>query len=348
MAKRRIFGWTLLALFVVAGVGALLSFNWIKRETAPTSAGPSYYVRYRDQKPFLAVLADLQDKGVIRNIQAMKYYAMWKHAVAAVPVGTYQFHPGMSADQVLNAMKHPISQMVRIPETNFSFRTARWLAKHDVTPADDYNYLIQHPEEFKADVSFPLPAHSLEGYLYPDTYDLPPLMGAHDTIVRQLQAFETKVWPLIKDVNDKNKVLTIASMVEMEAAKDKDRPLIAGVIVNRMNKGMKLQIDATVLYGLKQWRRLTFADYTNTISDYNTYLHPGLPPGPICSPSLKSVEAALYPTKHNYIYYVALPTGYHLFAATYAEHEANIAKRKRALAAMHTQLAQRSSPTAKV
>jgi UPF0755 protein len=169
----------------------------------------------------------------------------------------------------------------------------------------------------------------LEGYLYPDTYDLPPLLGAHDTIDRQLKAFESKVYPLLKGVKNPGKILTIASMVEMEAAKDKDRPLIAGVIVNRLNKGMRLQIDATVLYGMKQWRRLNYADYKFP-SPYNTYLINGLPPGPICSPTLKSVEAALHPAKNGYLYYVAMPSGYSVFAHTYEEHLANVAKMRAA------------------
>jgi UPF0755 protein len=299
---------------------------WVKAELEPMPSGPSYLKRYPRKEPFDKALQDLFDKGVIRDITVMKLYARWKHEAAAVPEGTYEFKPGMTPDAVFKALHSKIVQMVRIPETNFSYRTANLLEEHNVAEARDYKLLIKTPEAFKGEVSFPLPGQSLEGYLFPDTYDLPPLLGAHDTILRQLNAFETKVYPLLKGVKDINRVLTIASMVEMEAARDKDRPLIAGVIVNRLNRGMDLQIDATILYALQQWRRLTFADYRNTISAYNTYLHNGLPPGPICSPSVKSVEAALHPASNDYLYYVALPTHYHVFAHTYAEHLANIAK----------------------
>jgi len=329
---RRAVGCTFLGLLILAGIASFVGYNWLKNETAPMPSGPPFYVRYTQEQPFNTVVADLRNRGVIRNEEAFGWYARLKHAVSTLPIGTYQFHPGMSANQVLIAMKHPVSQMVRIPETNFSFRTARLLEKHDVLNAKEYDDLIKQPEQFKDAVTFPLPKDSLEGYLFPDTYDLPPLLGAHDTIVRQLEAFQSKVWPLLKDAKDRAHVLTVASMVELEAAVDKDRPLIAGVIENRLSKGMKLQIDATVLYGLGTWRRLTFADYRNTNSAYNTYLHDGLPPGPICSPSLKSVDAALHPAKHHYLYYVAMPNKYHLFAQTLHEHELNIAKHKAAIA----------------
>jgi UPF0755 protein len=115
-------------------------------------------------------------------------------------------------------------------------------------------------------------------------------------------------------------------MVELEVAKDEERPIVAGVIENRLKRKMPLQIDATLLYGIGKWRRLTFKDYKEIKSPYNTYTHQGLPPGPICSPTVKSIEAALHPATHNYLYYVAMPEGYHLFAETYKEHLANIKK----------------------
>jgi len=323
----------LLAIPLLIGILAVGAWLWFKSELAPMPKGPSYLTRYPRQESFDKVLLDLQAKGVVRDVVALKLYARWKHASEPVPEGTYRFQPGMTVDAVLKALRSKIVQMVRIPETNFSYRTANLLAqKQVVDDAEEYKSLINDPAQFGTDVSFPLPKSSLEGYLFPDTYDLPPLLGAHDTIVRQLRAFESKIYPLLKGASDPNKILTIASMVEMEAAKDKDRPLIAGVIANRLNKGMPLQIDATVLYALQEWRRLTFADYRNTISPYNTYLHPGLPPGPICSPSVKSVEAALHPAKHDFFYYVAMPTGFHVFAHSYEEHLANIAKRRAAMA----------------
>ena len=126
----------------------------------------------------------------------------------------------------------------------------------------------------------------------------------------------------------------MASLVQLEAGTDSDRPMIAGVIENRIQKKMPLQIDATILYALQKWQRLTFKDYHSVKSPYNTYLVKGLPPGPICSPDEIDIEAAMHPAKHNFLFYVALPDGSSIYAATYKEHLKNIRIRKAALKAL--------------
>ena len=284
-SKKRIALIVFIVLVLAVLIALFAGYRWFKSELQPMPTGPSFLVRYAKEKPFNLVAVDLQKRGVVRDAKVFEYYVRYEHKLRPVPIGTYRFNAGMTVDEVIKALHSPLKQMVRIPETNFSYRTANLLQKRNVLDGADYKKLIKQPSEFADDVDFPLPKTSLEGYLYPDTYDLPPLIGAHDTIVRQLEAFEMKVWPLLQNVKDVNKVLTIASMVEMEAAKDKDRPLIAGVIVNRLKLHMPMQIDATVLYALHAWRRLTFADLKNTDSPYNTYEHNGLPPGPICSRS---------------------------------------------------------------
>jgi len=244
----------------------------------------------------------------------------------AMAVVAYRVNGGMTANQILITLKHPVSQMVRLPETNWAARSAHILQREDVTTADEYMALVHQPQLFQNDVDFPLPKDSLEGYLYPDTYDLPPLLGAKETILKQLKAFQEKVYDKLNKPNDLQRLITIASMVQLEVAKDDERPKVAGVIMNRLDKNMRLQIDATLLYGIQKWRALTLEDYKTIDSPYNTYTHDGLPPGPICSPALPSVEAALHPAKHNYLYYVAQPNGYHLFSPDMPGHEANIRK----------------------
>jgi len=125
-------------------------------------------------------------------------------------------------------------------------------------------------------------------------------------------------------------VLTIASLIEREAKVNKDRPLVASVIYNRLSRDMPLQIDATVQYALGEHRsRLFYSDYL-TPSDYNTYLRRGLPPGPIANPGLKSIEAALSPAKTDYLYYVADGNGSHVFSRTGQEHQRAVASARRA------------------
>jgi UPF0755 protein len=237
----------------------------------------------------------------------------------------------MSAEEVLHQLRMPVTLLLRLPETNWANRTAHLLANYDVVDADDYMDLVNDPKQFADDVSFPLPKGSLEGYLYPKRYSLPPLYGAKRVIQQQLKEFEKNVWNGPDRPKDLKRTLTVASLVQLEAGVDDDRSMIAGVIENRLKKKMPLQIDSTILYALQKWRRLTFKDYHSVDSPYNTYTHKGLPPGPICSPDEKDIEAAIHPAKHNYLYYVALPNGKSIYAATYKDHLKNIALRKAAL-----------------
>lgn len=317
---------------ILLGLAGGYAYKWFKDGTAPMPKGKPFYVRYNKATPLETVLEDLKSKGVVRDPTAFKVYATLKQASSTIGTGTYQLQPGMGVATVFAELRNPVKQMARIPETNWARRTARLLeTKYDVLKSDEYMALVNNPSQFKNLVSFPLPANSLEGYLYPDTYDLPPLLGAREVIERQLKTFEKKVWDELGHPRDLHRIVTLASMVELETGTEEDRAMIAGVIENRIQRGMRLQIDATILYGMQEWRRLTFADYRNQKHAYNTYLIDGLPPGPICSPSQASVRAAMKPAQHLYLYYVAMPDGTSIYASTYKEHLANIKKRRAAI-----------------
>lgn len=327
MKARRVSLWLTAIALVAVGVGGWI---WFSRGTEPMPSGAGKYVRWDGPTRIRTVLASLHREGIVRDTDAARLYGWMHRAPAIVPSGTYRLHPGMSLDQIFASLEKPVRQMVRIPETNWASRTAKLLEQHQVTSAAAYLDLVRQPSTFQKYVKFPLPKTSLEGYLYPDTYDLPPLLGAKATIIRQLDAFEKKVWEANGHPANLNEKVTEASLVQLEAGRDDERPLIAGVIQNRLDKGMRLQIDASLLYGIQKWRRLTFDDYKNIKSPYNLYLVNGLPPGPICSPSAKSFQAVLKPAQHGYLYYLALPDGTSLFAKTYEEHQHNI--RLRAIA----------------
>lgn len=317
----------LVSLGVVLGVG-LGGVAFVKKGVEPLPAGDPFYVRYESSSK-LSVVADQLVGKIVRQPNAFLIYARYRKQQQPVGSGTYQLRPGMTADELLAALRKPIQQMVRIPETNFSYRTANLLQQKEVTSAEDYLEAVGTPSTFSKEVSFPLPKSSLEGFLFPDTYDLPPLLGAEAVVKRQLQAFEKKVLPLLPNEKTRMRTLIIASMVELEAGVDDERPVIAGVIENRLRKKMRLQIDATVLYGMREWRRMYNKDYKHD-SPYNTYRIDGLPPGPICSPSVASVKAALKPATHEWLYYVALPNRRHLFAKTYEDHLKNIVVARKA------------------
>ena len=183
---------------------------------------------------------------------------------------------------------------------------------------------------------------SLEGFLFPATYQLPAVgPTAGDLIARQLDAFAARMMPIYlqAEADGTNppslyEALTLASIVEREAVAAEDRPTIAGVMLNRLANGMLLEIDATVQYAMgyqeesgQWWKTPVFLEeYQGVISPFNTYLNPGIPPGPIASPGEDSFRAVLYPESHGYFYYVAAAdgSGGHVFAETYSEHLENV------------------------
>ncbi|HEX5418135.1 MAG TPA: endolytic transglycosylase MltG, partial [Chloroflexota bacterium] len=185
------------------------------------------------------------------------------------------------------------------------------------------------------------PSGSLEGYLFPDSYQFEPNTPADQVVQRMLDDFQRHLTPAMLSAYkaqglSEDQAVIIASIVEREAETPSERPIIASVYLNRVHRGMKLQADPTVQYSLipalgtpvagTYWKGgLTLADLKNP-SPYNTYVVGGLPPGPICNPGLASLEAVAKPATTDYLYFVARPDGTHAFAKTLEEQEQNVAK----------------------
>lgn len=321
------------AVLTVLGLLGLATGGWwgLVYSVRPTSKGASEYLRFDRRTTLRQALITLEEKRMVRSAQLGLLYARLRGLQQTVPEGTFRLSPGETIETYVALLQKPIVQMVRIPEGWWIKRSAAILEKNNVCKASEYIALANRPDEFKDAVGFVLPKGSLEGYLYPDTYDLPPLLGARQTIVRQLKAFESKVASKMKPGTDLQRAVIIGSMVELEVALDHERPIVAGVIENRIKKGMRLELDATVLYALQEWKNLGPGVVRTVKSPYNTYLNNGLPPGPIGSPGAKSILAALNPAKHEFLFYVAKPDLNHMFAKTYGEHINNIRKRQKLL-----------------
>lgn len=316
-------------IFGLLVVGALAAGIGLVYMASPTSRGETRYVRFQSGTTLDDALTELADKNVIRNPGAAKVMIRLKGLPATVKTGTFEVRPGMSLDQVMQSLQKPVRRMVRIPEGWWVARVGARLEENGVCKATDYIRLATQPEKFADDVEFKLPEKSLEGYLYPDTYDLPPLLEAEDVIRMQLKAFESKVVKPLKPGTKLGRAVVMGSIIELEAAKDDERPKVAGVIENRLRIGQRLEMDATVLYGIQEWRELGPGEVRKLKSDYNTYLHSGLPPGPIGSPGAKSIAAALKPSSHNLLYYVARPDRTHYFSSTYPDHIENIKRARK-------------------
>lgn len=315
---------TLLALVVVAA-GAGLGYRY-----ATGASGPSRPVTV--DVPDGATAADvgdiLQEAGVIRSALAFRIAAGFEGVESTLQAGTYDLRTNMTVAQVLDALRGgPVSDTVTItfPE-GLEVREVADLA------ASDLGLDPAAVEQAATSGAFTLPPYlppgtgTVEGFLFPKTYEFPPEADADQIIDRLLQQFELEAeglpWQQTGELGlTPYEVVIVASLVEREARVPADRPKIAAVIYNRLREGMPLQIDATVQYALQEGNRpLTFQDY-EVASPYNTYLHPGLPPTPIASPGLASLRAALDPAPVDHLYFVVVDeqTGRHGFARTYQE-----------------------------
>ncbi len=171
--------------------------------------------------------------------------------------------------------------------------------------------------------------HKLDGFLYPATYSFPKNASSKTIIDAMLKTFNVNIQAnknyIIKNKLNIRHIVITGSLIEKEASKDVDRPKISSVIYNRLNKNMPLQIDATILYVIGHKSKLYNKDLT-VKSPYNTYLNKGLPPSPICNPGSKSINAAIYPAKTDYLYYVLnSATDQHVFSKTYTDQTKNVA-----------------------
>lgn len=196
--------------------------------------------------------------------------------------------------------------------------------------ADVTGYTVEEVKEAAEDttaIGLPPEANgNLEGWLFPSTYQFNPGVTPTDVLSAMVQQTVTVLNKHGVASEDRLRILTIASLIEREAGLDEDRPMISGVIHNRLNQGMKLDLDATIKYFQPSDGPFVSAADKQIDNPYNTYLYAGLPPGPIAGPGEKSIQAAIEPAVHDYLFYVTvdLSTGETRYAATYAEHLKNV------------------------
>ncbi|KQY82776.1 aminodeoxychorismate lyase [Paenibacillus sp. Root52] len=338
----------ILLLIIVIAVGGAGAYAWNMMRPLEASTEPIVF-EIKSGTGTSKIAEQLQQEGLIRSGLAFKGYLKWKKQGSNFMAGTYSMNPGVSYEEIVNKLNNGEvvpEEMVKftIPEGYTVLQMADKLSEEGIVDRDEFIKLANDPSAFDVDIIKDIPVdeelrYVLEGYLFPETYELKKDSSTHDVMQRMLEEFQTKVNSipnLETELQQKklslHELLTIASLVEREVVVDAERPLVAGVIYNRIHQDMKLEIDATVQYLLdKPKARLLFKDL-KVESPYNMYLNKGLPPGPIASPSLPSIQAALQPEASEYLFYVTKKDGSsgHLFAKTYKEHQQNIAKSKAA------------------
>ncbi|MBC6454847.1 MAG: endolytic transglycosylase MltG [Hormoscilla sp. SP5CHS1] len=281
---------------------------------------------------------NLEAVGLIRSAKAWDLWSRWLRLQTDegdFQAGVYQLSPTQSMAEIAELlwlgkvvqMSYMIPEGWNIKQMASYFEAQGFFSAAAFVAATRQNYEREYPW-------LPRDLPHLEGFLYPDSYQMPKDTITPDSVVRQmLGEFERVAVPVYQQAQQNTSMslsewVTLASIVEKEAVVSSERAIIAGVFTQRLQLGMRLEADPTVEYGLgiKQTRDrpLTYQQ-VSTASPYNTYLNRGLPPTPIASPGVASLKATLYPEETDYLFFVARYNGTHIFSRTLAEHNAAIA-----------------------
>lgn len=289
------------------------------------------------------IVKQLQDKGILHFKTPFLVLAKLTRADRHLKAGLYRLNAQMSLWDVLTTLSEGKSTLLalKVPEGYTAEQIAEEFQKLNVGSGEDFLKATQNQAALR---NLKIVGPTAEGFLFPQTYSLPLGASCDELVELMVRQFWQEVGPDFEKKCRKQgltpyRAVILASIVEKEAHNADERPIIAGVMYNRLRQKMRLQVNATLNYILNTkhaW--LTTDQIHNTDSPYNTYKHRGLPPTPICNPGLASLDAVLEPANVPYLYYVAAGDGSHLFATTFAEHEKNVRLAKKARRAKKAKL----------
>jgi UPF0755 protein len=344
---RKIFWLVLLAAFAFAGW-----FGWAV--LTPVEPSGQTFVMLRPGYSTRRIAAELKASGIIRSEQA---FILWHylHRGRSLKAGEYRFEESRNMIDVHNRLARGdvYFRTVVVPEGFTMFDIARAVEAAGLGPAEDFVKVAQSDTALIADIDSS--AQSLEGYLFPDTYQFSRMMTMQEMAAAMVKQFRqvagqiglAQPYPsekpggrpqvlayLVPDPGSISRTVIMASIIEKETAVAEERPLVASVYYNRLEKRIALDADPSIIYA-----ELLAGTYTGALhhddmrfnSPYNTYTHAGLPPGPIANPGKSALEAAIHPAQSDYYYFVADAAGHHRFARTIEEHNENVAAYRRAM-----------------
>ncbi len=322
----------LFLLLLVAAVAAAGIFAWIRTPYHGFS-GPSVTVEFPIGTSTQQIFRRLADAGVVRNAFAAEIYCRLFHHGESLRAGEYSFSGRETLEEVIARVRtgEVVRHTVIVPEGLDDEETfALFLAQRIGTRQ---GFLRSTRETFLLPWATPDFA-DLEGFLFPDTYVVTRSTPTREIVARMVQNFDRHFSPEMKTKAGDlgltvRQAVILASLVEKETSLASERPRVAAVYLNRLQKGMRLQCDPSVIYSLERDGRWTGRLHRSDLeydSPYNTYVHGGLPPGPICNPGAASLAAAVEPAASSDLYFVARGDGGHFFSRTYEEHLRMIAR----------------------
>ncbi len=313
-------------LVVLAAAGSALAIYDVHRYAHKPDAVTTdrHTVTIRPGEGFGTITTQLQAKGLIQTPFKFRLYARFSGYHTQLKAGEYELSGQMSPRQILEILKGGKVRLYRvtIPEGYQLRQIAEAIQSAGFGRAQEFHRLATDPEVAR---SAGIEAQTLEGYLFPDTYHFPRNLQQRaiiDAMLKRFRAAITDEWQARARAIDLSlhEVVTLASIIEKETGDPAERPLISSVFHNRLRKGMRLETDPTVIYGIKDFNgNLTRKDL-RTPTPYNTYVIRGLPPGPIASPGAAALEAALYPAESDYLFFVSRRDRTHQFSTNWKDH----------------------------
>lgn len=328
---RRFFSYSIIIVLILISYLAVQYWKALLLPVEPLSGAGEVSVSIPENTSCGAISKMLYEKGLVRGPAVVSIYARLQKVDQSLKPGRYLLSRGQSVPEMVKFLGTgpPDLIVITVPEGYNLSQLAALLEQKGITDGREFKSSLDRYQKNNGLIKKIPPGRGLEGYLFPDTYHIGSSTSGEQVIGMMLERFESEIKTLDyeRKAQEKNLTLhqavTIASMIEGEAAVSGERPLIAGVIHNRLRLGMPLQIDATVKYALGGQSKKIYYKDLEVDSPYNTYKVSGLPPGPINSPGQASLKAALEPAQTDYLYYVAKPDGTHAFAASLEGHNNN-------------------------
>jgi UPF0755 protein len=312
--------------FVATGVVILCCIYVLIQLLAPLPVGKkNIEIEIPKGTTFRQAAEIFYKEGVIRDKNLFLFVGRISRIDRKIRAGYYSIYSSMNTLDLLKVLRRGqiIEYEVTVVEGDSLREIADKLSEKGIVDKEDFRDLSSDKDFLS---SYHIAAPTFEGYLFPDTYKIPKGMDPEDAIGMMInkmrENFSGKLAQRAAEIGlSEREVLTLASIIEKEAVTDEERPLISAVYHNRLRKKMPLQADPTTIYGVKSSREKITAEDVRRKTAYNTYMIKGLPPGPIASPGMKSIMAALYPADVPYMYFVSNNDGTHHFSVTAAEHE---------------------------
>ena len=279
---------------------------------------------------FSATADILEGAGLIRHKRQFYLLALLMNAPKHIKPGEYDLSSSMTPVAVLDKLVQGKIKgyFVFIPE---GFTLRRIASRLENAGLADREKFIGFASDSILLSTLGIEGESAEGYLFPNTYKFDKLMGEEGVIRFMVKQFKKGITPEILERADEvhftlNELVTLASIIEKEGGPDEERSMISAVFHNRLKKGMRLQSDPTVIYGIKDFDGNLRRSDLRKKTPYNTYTMKGLPPGPICNPGMEAIKAALYPASVDFLYFVSKNNGSHQFSSNLKDHNAAVLK----------------------